>query len=106
MSLELSVRIDASNPVHTRISIFTSQKRYGVEVSARGHSGQLVIDTEHTIEFIQRLKPIIITKRDSIDLDHLGLVEIDDGCSGCDSYIVLPEYGECLACGTKNGVRS
>ncbi len=60
--LRNTIRIDSTNPVHTRITIFTNTKRYGdVTHSPTGNSGQLTIDTELVVEFIWALRPIRVS---------------------------------------------
>lgn len=70
--MDITLRINEINPVHTRLSLFCSGKRYGIETTSRGLSGDLCIDTETVLDFIERLQPNRITLRDNIDASSIS----------------------------------
>jgi hypothetical protein len=67
--MEISIRIDEINPVHARISVFTSGMRRGIPTTSRGLSGELCIDAEVLIEYVAQTKPNWI----QWDISKLGL---------------------------------
>ena len=70
--LLVSIDIYESNPVHTRISIYSNNKRYGIVTEkATGLSGRLCVDTELVCEYIDRLRPVLISHRSDVSPDTI-----------------------------------
>lgn len=53
----VSLKVTDLNPVHARVSVFTSGKRYGIETLGVGLSGSLCIDAEILEDFVKRVNP-------------------------------------------------
>ena len=79
----IAIRIDAVNPVHTRMSVFCAMvlKEYAHTSVTRGKAGDLVMRNEEIIPFIGMLEPHILTHRSEVPMDlivkYTGLSSID-----------------------------
>lgn len=79
--MDITLRINEVNPVHARISLFTSGKRNGIETTSRGLAGDLCIDAETLMDFIARLNPNRLTY-------HSNVPQLDDQYKKLTDYII------------------